>query len=64
MNDPVRGSGFYVGQGVVKPKGYPFDSTVVAVFQNLDGDIRLVCESAVIPGLLHIFSPNQMEDAG
>ena len=53
-----------VGDRVRKRKGYDFDSTVVAVFQNLAGQTRLVCESAVIPGLLHIFSPVQMEGVG
>lgn len=54
MND------FRVGDVVDKTNGYVFKSTVVAVFQNLSGDTRLVCESHLIPGLLHIFSPTQM----
>jgi len=52
---------FNVGDKVTKTKGYAFDSTVVSVFENLAGDTRLVCESTVIPGMLHIFSPTQME---
>jgi len=52
---------FSVGDSVVKTRGYAFDSTVVAVFENLAGDTRLVCESTLIPGMLHIYSPSQME---
>ncbi len=54
---------FSVGDAVVKKNkdGYPFDSTVVAIFLKLDGQTRMVCESDLIPGLLHIFSPSQME---
>jgi len=51
---------FFVGDTVYKHKGYPFKSTVVAVFRNTSGEPRLVCESLVIAGLLHIFSPSQM----
>ena len=57
----LRAVDFYVGQRVRKVKGYPFDATVVAVFANLAGETRLVCESTLIPGMLHIFSPAQME---
>jgi len=49
-----------VGMKVYKLSGYAFDSTVVAVFRKLDGETRVVCESDVIPGLLHIFSPQQV----
>jgi len=49
-----------VGDRVVKKRGYEFDSTVVSVFQNLRGDTRIVCESTIIEGMLHIFSPEQM----
>lgn len=51
---------FQIGDKVVKVKGYEFDSVVVAVFANTSGEVRLVCESTLIPGLLHIFSPEQM----
>lgn len=50
-----------VGDHVRKLKGYEFDSEVRAVFTNKAGKVRLVCESLVIPGMLHIFSPEQME---
>jgi hypothetical protein len=49
-----------VGMRVHKLNGYEFDSTVVAVFTNLAGDERVVCELDQIPGLLHIFSPSQL----
>lgn len=52
---------FKVGDVVRKKNGYEFDSTVVAVFDKLDGETRLVCESSLIVGMLHIFSPSQME---
>lgn len=52
---------FMVGSRVQKTNGYPFDGTVVSVFPKLNGEIRLVVESDVIPGMLHIFSQNQME---
>lgn len=48
------------GVRVRKRSGYEFDSIVVAVFEKLDGEVRLVCESTIIPGLLHIFSLEQM----
>lgn len=54
-------SNFVVGSQVQKKKGYAFDSEVRAVFTNKNGDTRLVCESTVIPGMLHIFSPEQMQ---
>lgn len=54
---------FNVGDAVAKKskESYPFDSTVVAIFLKLDGQTRMVCESDLLPGLLHIFSPSQME---
>lgn len=51
---------FHVGQQVYKPKGYPFQSTIVALFEKLDGEVRVVCESHAIPGMLHIFAPTQL----
>lgn len=53
--------GFYVGQKVCKPKGYPFPGEVRALFTNRHGEARLVVESTVLPGMLHIFSPTQVE---
>lgn len=52
---------YQVGDMVQKTKGYKFVSQVRSVFTNIEGETRLVCESMMIPGLLHIFSPGQME---
>jgi hypothetical protein len=53
-----------VGMRVHKIKGdYAFDGTVVALFEKLDGTERVVVESQLIPGLLHIFAPHQMMSA-
>jgi hypothetical protein len=49
-----------VGMKATKPSGYGFDSTIVAVFTKLNGEQRVVCESELIPGLLHIFAPSQL----
>lgn len=50
---------FRVGDRVRKPKGYEFDSVVVAVFTTTKGDVRLVCEED--RGILHIFNEAQVE---
>ena len=55
---------FTVGQYVTKPKGYPYPGWVVAVFTNRAGDLRLVVESQLAPGMLHIFAPTQVVPAG
>ena len=49
-----------VGTQVEKPKGYPFPGTVVAAFDTLAGETRYVVESALAPGMLHIFSGSQL----
>lgn len=49
-----------VGMKVRKITGYHFESTIVSVFNKLDGSERVVCESDAIPGLLHIFAPRQL----
>ena len=50
---------FEVGDKAYKPKGYKFPCTIVAVFENLDGDIRVVGEMDEY-GLLHIFNESQL----
>jgi hypothetical protein len=51
---------FKVGDHVYKTSGdYKFDGIVVAVFPKLSGKVRLVVEDD--RGILHIFSPQQME---
>lgn len=52
---------FAIGNRVRKKRGYEFDSIVVSVFYTTASQVRLVCESTLIPGMLHIFSPEQME---
>jgi hypothetical protein len=50
---------FAVGDEVWKPKGYKFDSTIVAVFKTTKGQKRVVAENA--DGLLHIFNEDNLE---
>lgn len=50
---------FALADRVVKPEGYPFPGTVVAVFQNKGGDDRYVIEHDC-GGLLHIFNETQL----
>ncbi len=47
---------------VVKPEGYPFPGTIVAVFTNRAGDWRYVVEHDC-GGLLHIFNDLQLKMA-
>jgi hypothetical protein len=62
-SDPTSECKFKVGDLVSKPKGYTYDGTVVSVFRNLAGEIRVVAELTTGNGLgmLHIFSENQLE---
>lgn len=52
---------FKIGDQVIKAKGYNFPGTVRAVFENHRGDVRVVVEFWNDSGLLHIFSPSQLE---
>lgn len=56
---------FKVGDFVRKTKGYAFDGIIVSVFNNTNGDVRLVVEMISADGngsgMLHIFSPTQLE---
>jgi hypothetical protein len=45
---------------VYKPKGYPFEGTVISSFKTMSGEQRYVVEAALAPGLLHIFNGNQL----
>ena len=56
-------SKFKTGDLICKPKGYTFDGTVVAVFNTLAGEVRVVAELTTANGLgmLHIFSEAQLE---
>lgn len=51
---------FKIGDKVDKKIGYTFPGTVVSVFENLNGKIRLVVEMD-IHGLLHIFNEDQLK---
>ena len=51
---------FKVGDKAYKPQGYDFPCTIVAVFRNTKGAIRVVGEMDKY-GLLHIFNENQLE---
>ena len=57
----AQGEHIWVGDAVIKPKGYPFPGIVVAEFPKLDGEIRYVVESTTLPGMLHIFAGNQLQ---
>lgn len=50
---------FKVGDKVDKAKGYSFPGTVVSVFENTKGGVRLVVEMDTF-GLLHIFSEENL----
>lgn len=49
-----------VGDHVVKVAGYAFPGEVVASFRTKSGAQRYVVESDDLPGLLHIFAPEQL----
>lgn len=52
----------FLGDNVVKIKGYAFPGTIVADFCTLSGERRLVveCTADEVAGCLHIFSPDQV----
>ena len=52
---------FTVGETVQKPKGYFFAGIVVARFLTTQGKERYVVEHNQSVGMLHIFSPQQLE---
>lgn len=49
---------------VRKKKGYEFTGEVRAVFTNMAGQERIVVEMLNSDGLLHIFSPGDVEPIG
>lgn len=57
--EAMRPGRFTVGQRVTKPKGYRFDSVIVAVFRTTTGEVRVVAENG--DRLLHIFNEDQLE---
>lgn len=52
-----------IGQTVQKKRGYKWPGVIVAVFQTLAGEPRVVVECTVpeVAGALHIYSPEQLE---
>ena len=51
---------FELGARVRKPNGYAFDGIVVSTFNNTKGEERIVAELEG-NGMLHIFTPKQLE---
>lgn len=51
-----------VGDRICKPKGYSFNGQIVAIFQTIAGETRIVAELIGDNGggMLHIFSPSQL----
>lgn len=61
--DTVLKLRFQRGDKVQKPKGYSFNGTVIGTVYNLAGEEKVIAELTTENGLgmLHIFSPNQLE---
>jgi hypothetical protein len=59
----AQGAGLSIGDKMRKLKGYTFNGEVRSVFKNKAGEVRLVCEleGENGGGMLHIFSPSQVE---
>lgn len=53
-----------VGDNVRKVSGYAFDGTIQAVFYTRAHVKRIVVESTLIPGLVHIFNDTQLALVG
>jgi hypothetical protein len=54
---------FKIGDKVQKTSGYKWPGVVVAVFENLAGQTRVVVECTVpeVSGALHIYNSSQIE---
>ncbi len=50
-----------IGDKVRKISGYIYYGEVVAIFNTTAGKLRVVVEQAGSQGMLHIFSPEQLE---
>ena len=59
LNTPVTTKSLSIGDKVCKPKGYPFDGTIVAAFDTLAGERRFVVDNGY--GMLHIFNENNLQ---
>ena len=55
-----------LGTRVEKIKGYKWPGIVVAVFNNIEGELRYVVECTVpdVEGALHIYAPSQLKRRG
>lgn len=54
---------FKVGDKAMKFGGeYQYTGTIVAAFQNIKGADRYVLEADLLPGLLHIYSENNLQE--
>lgn len=51
---------FAIGDQVEKIVGYYYPGIVVSVFYTMEGKERVVVESTLLPGMLHIYSPEQL----
>ncbi len=51
---------FKIGDKAYKTKGYKFPCTIVSIFKNTKGEIRIVAEMEY-NGMLHIFNETQLE---
>jgi len=52
---------FAIGDLVQKKRGYLFRGYIVAIFYNRENQLRVVVENQLEVGMLHIFSPAQLE---
>lgn len=62
----IQNCEFQIGQQVQKRRGYrgyKWPGTVVSIFKNLNGEVRLVVECTVpeVSGALHIYNASQLE---
>jgi len=51
---------FKIGDKAYKPKGYRFPCTIVGIFRNTKGEVRVIGEMDEF-GMLHIFNEGQLE---
>ena len=51
---------FEVGDKAYKPKGYKFPCTIVSIFKNTKGQVRIVAEMED-NGMLHVYNEDQLE---
>lgn len=66
MNTTAEARTFYRGESVKKVGGYKWPGVILATFDTLAGEPRVVVECTVpeVAGALHIFNTNQIERLG